>query len=434
MNPEHPTTSKEISLDYVREVVSQFKIESIADVELFQDRGNINLHTYTVRDLHGNEYLLQKLNTDVFADPGRVMTSMKDWIDAQAKYLASGKAPEWTVWEPITLIPTSAGKIFLNVSQGLDGSVWRLMGKISNSVTFKSLGEVIEPQARLKLAEEVGRGLALNSDLTSKLSVQEIRPSLPGYRDTRGYLNQFKSVLAGHVESETAINFLPADEELASATQNLYHLHGDIEKLKARKNQADVQELIALVLENQEFAIRIVDAVESGEIRQTAIHGDTKIDNFLFCRRTGKVRSLVDLDTIMPFTWLADWGDMMRSLCNVAGEKETDLSRVTVDADVYEAVTRGFLSTAREITPNEIALMPDAVQIISLELGLRFLTDYLRGDNYFAILPADPEDLNLIRAKVQLRLFQKLVELDTWTRGCIARNSAKISPESSATI
>ena len=150
--------------------------------------------------------------------------------------------------------------------------------------------------------------------------------------------------------------------------------------------------------------------MESGRIRRLAIHGDTKLDNFLFSTRTGRVKALVDLDTIMPHTWLADWGDMVRSLVNVAGEKERDLSRVQVDMDVYRAVARGFLSTARRVTPAEVDLMADAPQIIALELGLRFLLDYLRGDSYFKLGPADPPDLNGARAMAQLSLFRRLRE------------------------
>jgi hypothetical protein len=78
--------------------------------------------------------------------------------------------------------------------------------------------------------------------------------------------------------------------------------------------------------------------------------------------------------------------------------------------DVFRAVARGFLSTAREVTPAEVDLMVDAPQIIALELGLRFLTDYLRGDSYFRLGPADPPDLNRVRAMVQLALFRQLRE------------------------
>jgi hypothetical protein len=112
----------------------------------------------------------------------------------------------------------------------------------------------------------------------------------------------------------------------------------------------------------------------------------------------------------MPHTWLADWGDMVRSLVNVAGEKEHDLNKVRVDMDIYRAVADGFLRSARGLLPREIELMVDAVQIIALELGIRFLADYLRGDSYFRLGPADPPDLNRTRATVQLTLFEKLRE------------------------
>jgi hypothetical protein len=101
---------------------------------------------------------------------------------------------------------------------------------------------------------------------------------------------------------------------------------------------------------------------------------------------------------------------MVRSLCNVAGEKETDLSKVQVDRDVYRAVSAGFLRAATTATPLEIHLMPTAVQAIALELGVRFLSDYLRGDTYFLLAPGDPPDLNRTRAMVQIALFQRLLE------------------------
>jgi len=173
---------------------------------------------------------------------------------------------------------------------------------------------------------------------------------------------------------------------------------------------------IDLVRAEEAYGTTLLDGMESGRIRRLAIHGDTKLDNFLFSTRTGRAKALVDLDTIMPHTWLADWGDMVRSLVNVAGEKERDLSRVRVDTDVYRAVARGFLSSAREVTPAEVDLMADAPQIIALELGVRFLGDYLRGDSYFKLGPADPPDLNRARAMAQLTLFLRLRERRDETR------------------
>jgi hypothetical protein len=110
---------------------------------------------------------------------------------------------------------------------------------------------------------------------------------------------------------------------------------------------------------------------------------------------------------------------MVRSLCNVAGEKERQADRIQADMDIYRAVARGFLRSARNVTARELELMVEAVQVIALELGMRFLTDYLRGDSYFKLGPADPPDLNKVRGLAQLTLFQRLRERAGDTRDAI---------------
>jgi len=189
-----------------------------------------------------------------------------------------------------------------------------------------------------------------------------------------------------------------------------------------------LRRFIDLARTQEFFGLTLLREMESGGIRRLAIHGDTKLDNFLFSGRTGKVKALIDLDTIMPHTWLVDWGDMVRSLVNVAGEKEPDLARVQVDMEIYKAVARGFLRSARGITPREVDLMADAVRVIALELGIRFLADYLRGDSYFRLGAADPLDLNKIRATVQLTLFERLGERSAETRESIEKLRAKYAP------
>jgi Ser/Thr protein kinase RdoA (MazF antagonist) len=242
---------------------------------------------------------------------------------------------------------------------------------------------------------------------------------LPGYRDTRLYYNQLRSVLAGCRTAGDAGALIPADLTLRQSTEEHFLVHLDEPEYRRRIDDPEFRPWIDLVRAEEDFGVSLLTGMDSGRIRRLAIHGDTKLDNFLFSTRTGRVKALVDLDTIMPHTWLADWGDMVRSLVNVAGEKERDLSRVQVDMDIYRAVARGFLSAAREVTPAEVALMADAVQIIALELGLRFLTDYLRGDSYFKVGPADPPDLNRVRAMAQLSLFRRLRERADEARGFI---------------
>jgi hypothetical protein len=99
---------------------------------------------------------------------------------------------------------------------------------------------------------------------------------------------------------------------------------------------------------------------------------------------------------------------MVRSLINIAGERETEPGKIRIDLEVFEAVLRGFLSAAGRIPTREINLMVDAPQIMALELGVRFLADYLRGDTYFRLTPEDLPDLNKTRAIVQFYLFEDM--------------------------
>jgi Ser/Thr protein kinase RdoA (MazF antagonist) len=158
--------------------------------------------------------------------------------------------------------------------------------------------------------------------------------------------------------------------------------------------------------------MQLWEAMRVGLIRNTLIHGDTKIENFLFDTNSLTVKSLVDLDTIMSFTWLADYGDMLRSMVNVAGEKESNPDNIQVDKEVFKSVTKGFLKTSNQVTLAEIELMFASIQIITLELGVRFLTDYIKGDTYFMLGEGDPEDLNKIRGIAQITLFERLVEFE----------------------
>ncbi|MBX3095251.1 MAG: phosphotransferase [Fimbriimonadaceae bacterium] len=399
-----PTEAAECEV--ARVIASQFDVGLIQEVERFRERGNINLHTFRIRSDQG-DFLLQRLNTEVFAFPDRVMSAMEQWTVCQRTTLKD--RPEIT-WEPITLVSTVDRKPFLRFRIGGQVNVWRLMVQIPDVVTFKSLSELPNRAAQLALAEQVGRGLALNADLTADLDTDRLQPSLLGYRDTFGYYAQFESVLGGHRDMDSVAHLLPESEELRAATASNYVLSPGIGDAEAESRRMDptLRPFIELAQQAKEHGLTLAEGVRTGWLRRTPIHGDTKIDNFLFDRETLAVRSLIDLDTIMPYTWLADWGDCVRSLCNVAGEKERNLDSVQVDREIYQAVASGFLGTTERARTEEIALMVDAVEVIALELGLRFLTDYLRGDNYFALGTGDAPDLNKVRAMVQLTLFKRL--------------------------
>ncbi len=406
------TQSEEYPLSQASRLSSRFRLAHPVEVHDFPEKGNINQYTFLV--LAGaeepREYLLQRINDRVFTRPRSVMRAMIASIEAQRASIDAGRLAPGEEWETITLLDTHDGRPYLDVENHRGYGCWRLMVKIPETRTYKSLGAIADPAERLRVAGEAGRGLALYGDLTHAMRTDGIENPLPGYRDTRLYYNQLRSVLAGCRTVEAAGALLPSDATVRQSTEEHFLVHLDAPEYRRRMDDREFRPFVDLVQSEEAFGVSLLEGMESGRIRRLAIHGDTKLDNFLFSTRTGRVKALVDLDTIMPHTWLADWGDMVRSLVNVAGEKERDLGRVQVDMDVYRAVARGFLTTAREVTPTEVRLMAAGPQIIALELGLRFLLDYLRGDSYFKLGPADPPDLNRARAMAQLTLFRRLRE------------------------
>jgi hypothetical protein len=412
------TTSDEHPLAQASRLASRFRLAHPVEVHDFPEKGNINQHTFIVcaGARTPREYLLQRINDRVFTRPRSVMRAMIASIEAQRASIADCRLAPGDEWEPITLVDTTGGLPYLDVENHRGPGCWRLMVKIPESRTYKSLGEIADPAERLRIAGEAGRGLAIYGDLTCRMATEGLENPLPGYRDTRLYFDQLRSVLSGHRTPADAAGLLPTDPLILHSAGEHFLVHLDDAECRRRLNDPVLRPWIDLVRAEEAYGTTLLDGMESGRIRRLAIHGDTKLDNFLFSTRTGRAKALVDLDTIMPHTWLADWGDMVRSLVNVAGEKERDLSRVRVDTDVYRAVARGFLSSAREVTPAEVDLMADAPQIIALELGVRFLGDYLRGDSYFKLGPADPPDLNRARAMAQLTLFLRLRERRDETR------------------
>ncbi len=412
---EHPVAQAD-------RLASRFDLPAPVEAFDFPDKGNINQHTYLIvagRAGSQGQYLLQRINQQVFTKPRSVMNAMVACIEAQRSCISRGAVPRGIAWEAITLVPSRSGGPFLEIQDRRGYACWRLMVKISDARTFKSLGEVPDRAQRLRVAEQAGSGLALFGSLTADMDTSNLASPLPGYRDTRLYYNQLLSVLAGNRTLEEAERLLPTDPVVRQSTELHFLLHVPPGEYRRRMEDPALRRFIDLARSNEDYGMTMLREMGSGKIRRLAIHGDTKLDNFLFDTHTGNVKALVDLDTIMPHTWLVDWGDMLRSLVNVAGEKEHDLGNVQVDMDIFEAVARGFLRSARGLTPREVELMVDAVRIIALELGVRFLADYLRGDSYFKLGAADPPDLNKIRAMVQLTLFERLGEKKDEARRCI---------------
>lgn len=165
--------------------------------------------------------------------------------------------------------------------------------------------------------------------------------------------------------------------------------------------KASCQEAVDFVLKREAMTGLIVEALNNGDIPYRVTHNDTKLNNVLIDDKTGKGRCVIDLDTVMPGSALYDFGDAIRSCGSNVAEDEENLDLMTFEIERFEAFTKGFLSVLKdELTDNEIAMLAHAAIIMTLECGIRFLTDYLEGDVYFKV---HKEKHNLIRAKNQFR-------------------------------
>ncbi len=364
-------------------VVEAFFGGETPDVRPFDRPGNINLDAFRL-EFHGREFLLQRLNTEVFRFPERVFENAVAWMQAQRQSDAD--------WQTMEFALTVDGQPFF---RSPSGDYWRLIPLLPAVVTYSSLADAGERSAQLETAKQVGVGLANATRHARSLRAANFQPSLPGYRNTAGYLAQFKSVWTQEPE-----RYLPTDPELRASTEASYHVHQPEGYADRRAKLASIAELTDDI--EEEVVAFWLEFPPVG-----VIHGDTKLENFLFDQATGRVRSLIDLDTVMAGHWLMDWADLIRSLVNVAGEKAETLEAVKIDAEVYRAAQAGFLANLPEVSDVEVEAMALAPRFLAFEQALRFLTDYLRGDNYYRRSASDAPDLNLQKGLVQLRLFKE---------------------------
>ena len=166
----------------------------------------------------------------------------------------------------------------------------------------------------------------------------------------------------------------------------------------------NVKEEIEFVKTRKDSLGAIVEALEQNRIPLRVTHNDTKINNVLIDKSSGKAICIIDLDTIMPGSLLYDFGDSIRSGCNTALEDEKDLSLVDFDINLYKSYCKGFLKGIGEkITDEELKMLHIGAIIITLECGIRFLTDYIDGDEYFK---TDYPEHNLVRCHTQFKLVE----------------------------
>ena len=163
----------------------------------------------------------------------------------------------------------------------------------------------------------------------------------------------------------------------------------------------DVQEEIAFAFAREEKAGQLVAMLEAGELPLRVTHNDTKLNNVMFRASDRTPLCIMDLDTTMPGLSAYDFGDAIRFGASTAAEDEKDLNLVRMDLELFRLFTKGYLEACPGLTPKEVEVLPLAAFTMTLECGIRFLTDYIDGDNYFSI--HYPEQ-NLDRCHTQFKL------------------------------
>lgn len=224
---------------------------------------------------------------------------------------------------------------------------------------------------------------------------------------------------------ESAVAFGRFQEQLAdfpaeTLTETIPNFHNTPDRYRLLKIAMDedacdrlqyVQKEIDFIMEREEEAGTIQRMLESGELPLRVTHNDTKLNNVLLDIRTRKALCVLDLDTVMPGSSLFDFGDSIRFGAATAPEDTQELSRMSLDLHLFEVYTKGFLNSCHSLTKEEIELLPLGAKIITLELAVRFLTDYLESDHYFKTKYADH---NLVRCRAQLKLVRDME--DKWYR------------------
>ena len=324
--------------------------------------GHIN-DTYLAR-CSGGTYILQRVNTNIFRRPELLMENFQRVTShIAAKIAAAQKRGDTRRKETLHLIPNrrDGAPFFLNES-----GFWRCYVYVDRAVTY----DIIET------AEQAAMGAAAFGEFQSDLA------------DLPGRLN------------ETIPDFHNTPKRLAALKQSI--CNDKLGRLKEVGREVD------FMLAHEADCSKLLKLQQEGVVVERITHNDTKLNNVLIDESAGAGVCVIDLDTTMPGLPHYDFGDMLRTGTSPAAEDERNLSKVGMRFGMFEALLRGYLSTAGAfLNPTEKELLPFSGILLTLETGIRFLTDYLDGDVYFKI---HRPGHNLDRCRTQIKLVQSMEE------------------------
>jgi Ser/Thr protein kinase RdoA (MazF antagonist) len=325
----------------------------------------------------GVRLLAQRFNTDVFGDPEPVMRNIVRVTEhVRGKLEATGVRDLARRVLQVQRAPDGA-------SFFVDGSrAYRAFLLIEGTEAFDVVTRPEQPRAA---GQAFGEFVSLLEDLPGGPLIETI----PGFHDTPARLEALRAAFRKDV-------------------------FGRASELQAERAEIEAQ---------AELAQYCASASARGEIQLQTVHNDTKLSNLLFDASTHAALCVVDLDTVMPGYALYDFGDLVRTTACLVAEDARDVSQLEIRLDYVEELARGYLGAQRRrLTAAELEALAVGPSLICLELAMRFLTDHVSGDTYFAI---DRAGQNLDRARTQLALVRELTRRHQELRECVERAASK---------
>ncbi len=345
-----------------KRIVDNFRIRGEYVSHIPYGNGHIN-DTKLVTTKDGDkvyEYILQKINKNVFKNPEQLMENyvgVTDFIRRKVK-----EAGGDTQREVINVVHANDGKPFY-VDE--DGEYWRMLVFVTDSLSYD---KVERPEQFYESAVAFGNFQYMLQDYPA----ETLHETIVNFHNTPDRYRQLMEAVE------------------ADSCGRLKDVTAEVEFAKARR----------------EFAQTLERAHSEGRLPLRVTHNDTKLNNILFDKKTGAPLCVVDLDTIMPGYSVNDFGDSIRFGATTALEDEADLSLVNFDISLYELYVKGFIEGAKGgLTECELEMLPIGAMMMTFECGMRFLTDYLNGDTYFRI---HREGHNLDRARNQFKLVSDM--------------------------
>ena len=347
----------------ISHIIAQFDFEG--ELLSFKEFGSGHINqTYIVKYSNNSavkRYVLQQVNRSVFKDIDKLMEN----VFAVTSYLRErieengGDAER----ETLHFIKTKNGARYF---EDADGSCYRAYVYVRNSVSYDSADTP-------ELFGKSGAAFGKFQRLLAGFNADSLYEIIPHFHDTKW-----------RYEHE----FLPA---LAAADEAL---------------KAECQREIDFINQHQDEMGRLTDMIAAGQLPLRVTHNDTKLNNVMFDKDTNECVCVIDLDTVMPGVALYDFGEFIRFGASTAAEDEENLAQVSLDLAYFEAYAKGFLDEAGgALNDAEKEQLAFSARLITLELAMRFLTDYLQGNTYFKI---EYPKHNLVRARNQLKLVEDM--------------------------